>query len=534
MNRFGPVPLVIAISGHRDLRAKDRDELEIAVGLIFDELQGRFPNTPLVLLSPLAAGADRVAAKAALARGIRLIVPMPLPLDHYREDFKEKPDRHEFETLLRCAAHHYFAGFAPGNRDADLRDHRVREKQYAMVGAHIVTGSHILIALWNGKESENLGGTAQVVRYKLSGVPQPYGPPRSALDPVDTGPVYQIVTPRESDPETVGQPFKRVDRYPHGFTSDDAARAAYDRLYKRIDGFNSDVLRAGLDPRASLYRLADTLANRNQFGVSLGMLGIFALAFIAAGFFTAYAHLSHAPVWIMANVLSFAAAWIVFRFAKSQQFEAKSQDYRALSIALRISAVWRSCGRKELVSESYLRKQRGELDWIRTTIRSMERREAARDGAVHMQLDDARAWIDEQLVYFRRAADRDARYRRKCNICASVFAWVAFVLSTALAYVAFRRPALAEAVRDATLTAIALSALVAAFLHNYAEKKAYAEQSKRYAKMALIFQTANDQLETDRAHVGRLLADLGREALIENGDWVLLHRERPLELEQGW
>ena len=534
MNRFGPVPLVLAVSGHRDIRAKDRDGLETAVGSIFDDLQERFPNTPLVLLSPLAAGADRIAAKAALARGIDVVVPMPLPLDDYREDFKEQADRDEFETLLQCSSHDYFVGLAPGNRGADLRDPRVRDAQYAMVGAHIVTCAHILIALWNGKQTENVGGTAQVVAYKRSGIPQPFGPVRSPLDPVDTGPVYQIVTPRQSDPQTVGPPFERIPLYPDGFAGDDAARDAYDRLYKRIDEFNADALRAGLDPRASLYRLADTLADRNQFHVSVGMGAIFLLALIAAGVFTAYDDLLNSPLLILANVVSFGAAWIVFRIMKSQRFEDKSQDYRALSIALRVSAIWRSCGCNELVSESYLRKQRGELDWIRTTIRSMEHRDAAGAGAIPLRLGDARAWIDEQLAYFRRAGDREARKQRTCNTWARMFASAAFLLSAALAYVAFWRPHLAESVREAVLTAIALSALVAAFAHNYAEKKAYAEHSKRYAKMVLIFQTAHDQLESDPAQAAPLLADLGREALIENGDWLLLHRERPLELEQGW
>jgi hypothetical protein len=29
------------------------------------------------------------------------------------------------------------------------------------------------------------------------------------------------------------------------------------------------------------------------------------------------------------------------------------------------------------------------------------------------------------------------------------------------------------------------------------------------------------------------IAELGREALIENGDWILTHRDRPLEVPKG-
>jgi hypothetical protein len=40
-----------------------------------------------------------------------------------------------------------------------------------------------------------------------------------------------------------------------------------------------------------------------------------------------------------------------------------------------------------------------------------------------------------------------------------------------------------------------------------------------------------DGAETSEAK--RLILSLGREALIENGDWVIAHRSRPLEIHAG-
>ena len=74
----------------------------------------------------------------------------------------------------------------------------------------------------------------------------------------------------------------------------------------------------------------------------------------------------------------------------------------------------------------------------------------------------------------------------------------------------------------------------AALLHNYAEKAAWAEQSKQYHRMAQIFALAEQRLR-EMIRLGnyqgaqRLIQELRKEALAENGDWVLLHRERPLE-----
>src|SRR3954465_14707040 len=85
-----PYELRIGVTGHRTIaepaavtRAVD-DVLARIAGLLND------PVAPLSLtvVSPLAQGADRLFAKAALAREkIRLEVVTPLPISDYRTDF---------------------------------------------------------------------------------------------------------------------------------------------------------------------------------------------------------------------------------------------------------------------------------------------------------------------------------------------------------------------------------------------------------------------------------------------------------------
>lgn len=92
------LPLVLGITGHRDLREEDREALEAFVGGVFTDLRARYPRTPLTLLSPLAEGADRLAARVALESGVRLIVPLPMPRELYERDFPTS--RAEFDRLL--------------------------------------------------------------------------------------------------------------------------------------------------------------------------------------------------------------------------------------------------------------------------------------------------------------------------------------------------------------------------------------------------------------------------------------------------
>src|SRR5438094_7688168 len=87
--RAACLPLVLGITGHRDLRDEDIPGLEAAVKAIFADLQARCPNTPLMLLSPLAEGADRLAARVALDMGVRLVVPLPMPRQLYLDDFSD-------------------------------------------------------------------------------------------------------------------------------------------------------------------------------------------------------------------------------------------------------------------------------------------------------------------------------------------------------------------------------------------------------------------------------------------------------------
>jgi hypothetical protein len=61
------------------------------------------------------------------------------------------------------------------------------------------------------------------------------------------------------------------------------------------------------------------------------------------------------------------------------------------------------------------------------------------------------------------------------------------------------------------------------------------ELVKQYRRMGDLFQHAASRLDEcidkqDAPKTYRLLIELGKEALIEHGDWLFLHRERPLEV----
>ena len=92
--------LIVGVTSHRDL---DPSQLPALRGQIHAALAGlceQFPSLSLVLLSPLAEGGDRLVAEIALELGGQLIVPLPMPVELYEEDFPAPESRAQFAALL--------------------------------------------------------------------------------------------------------------------------------------------------------------------------------------------------------------------------------------------------------------------------------------------------------------------------------------------------------------------------------------------------------------------------------------------------
>ncbi len=95
-----PPPYAAGITGHRPNRLAPNAAGRIAAG-VDAALAALGP--PDALVTALAEGADRIAARAALARGWRLVAPLPFPAEDYAADFAEPASRAEFDALLARA-----------------------------------------------------------------------------------------------------------------------------------------------------------------------------------------------------------------------------------------------------------------------------------------------------------------------------------------------------------------------------------------------------------------------------------------------
>jgi hypothetical protein len=189
VSRHPPKPrltLTLGVTGHRLARAPRADEtgagalrpfdvaavsraLEAAfaaaeAGLvaISAEAKASFSEAPpaVTLISSLAEGADRIAARAALDAGFALDVVLPCPTPTYAETFGDDASREEFAALLARARSTLILPLA-GDSALPL-DERL-PAAFEAAGLTVLAQSDILVAVWDGKPAEGRGGTGQIV-----------------------------------------------------------------------------------------------------------------------------------------------------------------------------------------------------------------------------------------------------------------------------------------------------------------------------------------------------------------------------------
>jgi hypothetical protein len=334
----GAIPLLLGVTGHRNLRDGDRPALETRVREVLDGLRRDYPHTPLVLLSPLAEGADRLVARVALDAGVRLQVPLPVPRESYLADFTGPASHDEFDTLAgRAEAVFVVAADGDANAPGAGPD---RDERYRLVGQYVAEHCQILLALWDGVPSEKVGGTAHIVHWRLTVLPLERPASLHPPDPVRSGPVYHVLTPRACEPPPPDA-FAVVRRMPEGRGQYPVPEQAYRDMYREIEEFNAaaagmdaaqveaaarsrlnlfpdgeaDRLPAGLRFTRDCFGLADALAVRYGRGTLGTLSAICWLVFLAVVAYEAVGEF-YKPLGLLLYPVILGAAYLVFRRAK--------------------------------------------------------------------------------------------------------------------------------------------------------------------------------------------------------------------------
>ncbi|MEO0500871.1 MAG: hypothetical protein AAF205_09995 [Pseudomonadota bacterium] len=199
--------LNIGITGHRagklpaELRDAAQDRLNEVFAAIahaarqFETKQStniRDGVCSLTLHTPLATGADQMAANAARAVDMSVRAVLPFDPETYAHDFEPGQERDQYSDQLSLAD----AVFALDGR----REHG--PEPYVSVGEAIASKADILIALWDGQPAKGRGGTGQIVEIALGrGIPVICIPVLPGT-PARIGPVHKIPSRNDDAPGT--------------------------------------------------------------------------------------------------------------------------------------------------------------------------------------------------------------------------------------------------------------------------------------------------------------------------------------------
>jgi len=561
-------PLVIGVTGHRDLLPDELEALRGRVRELFAGLRKDFPHTPLRVLSALAEGADRLVAQVALDAGIEVQAILPMPAARYREDFKEPASKAEFDLL--CSAAEVLelpvTGAGAPHR-APERPGVDRNVLYANAGIFISAHCHILVALWDGGEAAGIGGTAQIIYFqhydRLPGIAESV--PRSSLFLTDdeSDLVYHIVCSRANP--SGASAMKPLDTA--WFTTDvDAPRARslpdrYVRVFQRMDEFNQDVLRLRqtalsggmreMEPPPTrsrpaalrisrLFVMADALANAYQKRVNRTLAAICTFAVLTGLTFLLYSEFDSMGPLIFAFLAFLVFGIVLAAIARNRQWHRKYLDYRVLAEGLRVQFYWRIAGihgegHTKFAYDNFLRQRDMELGWIRNVMRVAgtlgDAKPAAPDRAgLDFVIDH---WIGSddrpggQLNYYRDKAKLRSRMHVVTESVTIACLWAGIGLAVALAF-------FSQAVSDLRHPFIVLMGvlpLIAGVAEIYTQRKADRELTKQYVFMQHVFANARRRIAEAGSDAERreVLQGLGDAALSEHAEWILVHRERQPE-----
>ena len=208
-----PFVLSVGVTGHRRdalpaeclsrLPGQIRDALKLlARGA--EAVRGGSPdcfapgNSRFVFVSPLAEGADQIAAEVALELGFSLQAVLPFVRDEYRQDFNGDDAGARFDALIaRCES----VLELPGARSDE-------PEAYMMAGRATVAHCDVLIAIWDGLPARGRGGTAEVVQLSIRrGTPVVHLPVDGTTPPRLVWSAFDPVVVTEGPQSTAERPF---------------------------------------------------------------------------------------------------------------------------------------------------------------------------------------------------------------------------------------------------------------------------------------------------------------------------------------
>ncbi len=545
------IPITVGVVGHLD--AITTPEHKRQIELLFKDLAAKYPNSPVYLFSSVADGADRFVASIFLdlkknddkyKERFELIIPLPFEDEEYKNDFGGDSDK-EFDDMLKQAKRKFCIGC--NCRKAERAEH------YLETGKFVADSSLILIALWDGQEGKK-GGTADIVKYKRTGDESDVAKSTFEYE----GSVFVLPCKRNATINQVSAvQTEDIQLSLETVLKDSAIRESLEK----IEEINSDAVKISHEDRnrsKSLLIINEEKLNAPQKSIlnSYSILDLLALRFhkrytniviwlFVIGLFIVISLTIYTNLWTKESLLSvvmilIVLAGIIYFYSRMTKDHAKYLYNRTLAEALRIQFYWNIAGISHNVSDYILRIHRKEFTWIEHILSSIYGITYNSEPLTSSTIDSLTTnWIKNQADFFessiRTMTRKLSRYQKISNISFIIaFALLISIFFLEKFYAIDDRMNYLQVLIG---TLLSIFALIRAFI----EIKGYGQLLNQYDLMYVLYQKAETKikqvsasvLNTDEHHayVKELFFIIGQEALIENGNWYLILKEKEPGIE---
>jgi hypothetical protein len=540
------IPIIIGVTGHRALRKQDFPILRAAVSCELKKLTSAYSNSPFIMLNSIAAGADTLCAEVALELGIRLVCPLPMPIDEYRKDFAG-PDATAYDALIQQADYVFVTP------DIEMpRRSLTRDDQYRQAGQYVAAHCQVLLALWDGSTAKPDGcGTAETVTFMLNGNNQNG---RSCFKAPNDGAVLQILTPQQGTEIEAFTPLIHLLENESGslritLATTDAFNADAEMISDFVphsEALVSDAaladMREGMNHIHAMYQVADDLSLWFQTRYLRAMKCFSAFGALLVLFFLLYDEME-SNLFLLSYGLLILVYVLAFLLVRKEKYHEKYLRYRMFSETLRTQFYLLAGGSVENIGNAYTWTQKQESTWIKNAVSAM----LIGEFAGQVLSDDAIKvlWIDGQLAYHKSAFRRASA---KHQISGRIASWMLvisvtlFVLVLVLEFLFEPRmtqtlfvepfpPLLmyhsGQMITLRNLMKILLGAVsvMTVFVTNYYGKLSLNRKSIDHDRMSCLYASAKAQYESGQVEHDQLFQELAREEIIEIGNWFSYCRE---------
>jgi hypothetical protein len=551
MLKSNRIPITVGVVGHLDVITTEEHRLQIE--RLFIDLATEYPNSPIYLFSSIAEGADRYVANIFLdlkrknedyRERFELIVPMPFEIKEYKNDFSDASDR-EFDELLKQAKRSFCIGY-----DGKVID---RPQQYLKTGKLVADSSLILIALWDG-EAGKTGGTGDIVKHKITGDDDTVAESTFEYD----GTVFILPSKRSKSSFQVSGNLMKEDALSlDRILKDSVLRDALEKIeeinsdsliikqpeFEKSQSYlfnNPEKLNAPQKSILSWYSIMDLLSQQFRKRDILITIWLFVLGLFLILTLEIYSNLWMNRLVLGAAMLLIGVATLVYFYSGSTKNHKKYLYNRTLAEALRIQFYWNIAGIEKNVSDYILRIHRKEFTWVKhilSAIYGITYHNKSISSETINDLTDN--WVKNQADFFessiKKMTKRIGFYYKVSNISFVI----AFVLLISIFF--FGKFYETNNYQSYLLVIIGIFLSLFALIKAYIQMKGYEPLVNQYELMHVIYQRAeakiieinNLQMETNKrqSYLEELFFVIGKEALIENGNWYLIFKEKEPEIE---